>query len=68
MRARILASYVILLALAGLVTVFGVRQVLLVRLDDRIEEDLEQEVHGEAAALGRPENQMRKLSASRQPR
>ncbi|MQA73909.1 MAG: HAMP domain-containing protein [Solirubrobacterales bacterium] len=43
-RARILASYVILLAIALLVSVLAVRQVLLVRLDDRIQEDLQQEV------------------------
>jgi signal transduction histidine kinase len=43
-RTRILASYVILLVVAGLVSVFAVRQVLLVRLDDRIQEDLQQEV------------------------
>jgi signal transduction histidine kinase len=43
-RTRILASYVLLLVVAGLISVFAVRQVLLVRLDDRIEEDLQQEV------------------------
>lgn len=43
-RARILVSYVILLLIAGLISVFAVRQVLLVRLDDRIQEDLQQEV------------------------
>jgi signal transduction histidine kinase len=43
-RIRILASYVILLALATLGSVFVIRQVLLVRLDDRVEHDLEQEV------------------------
>ena len=43
-RARILASYVILLAIFAFASVVGVRQVLLVRLDDRVEEDLQQEV------------------------
>jgi signal transduction histidine kinase len=43
-RVRILASYVILLAVASLVSVLVVRQVLLVRLDDRIQESLSQEV------------------------
>ena len=44
MRVRILASYVILLAAASLVSVFVARQVLIVRLDNRIQADLEQEV------------------------
>jgi signal transduction histidine kinase len=43
-RTRILVSYVILLAVAALVSVLVVRQVLLVRLDDRIDSDLAQEV------------------------
>jgi signal transduction histidine kinase len=43
-RVRILASYVLLLLIAAVVSVLVVRQVLLVRLDDRIEEDLAQEV------------------------
>jgi signal transduction histidine kinase len=43
-RIRILASYVILLALAALGSVLVVRQALLVRLDDRVERDLDQEV------------------------
>ena len=34
----------ILLAIAAFASVFAVRQVLLVRLDDRVEEDLQQEV------------------------
>jgi signal transduction histidine kinase len=42
-RARILASYLILLAIAAFASVLAVRQVLLVRLDDRVEEDLQQE-------------------------
>ena len=43
-RTRILASYVILLAIAAFASVLAVRQVLLVRLDDRVQEDLQQEV------------------------
>jgi signal transduction histidine kinase len=43
-RTRILASYVILLAIAAFASVLAVRQVLLVRLDDRVEENLQQEV------------------------
>jgi signal transduction histidine kinase len=43
-RTRILASYVILLAIASLASVLAVREVMLVRLDDRVEEDLQQEV------------------------
>jgi two-component system, OmpR family, sensor kinase len=43
-RARMLASYVVLLAIALVASVVVVRQVLLVRLDDRIQEDLTQEV------------------------
>jgi signal transduction histidine kinase len=61
-RIRILASYVILLAAASLVSVFVARQVLLVRLDDRIQDDLAQEVRefrtlavqGSDPATGRP--------------
>jgi signal transduction histidine kinase len=43
-RVRILASYVLLLLVAAIVSVLVVRQVLLVRLEDRIEEELKQEV------------------------
>ncbi|HEX2467495.1 MAG TPA: HAMP domain-containing sensor histidine kinase [Solirubrobacterales bacterium] len=43
-RTRILASYVALLLLATVASTLIVRQVLLVRMDDRIEEDLTQEV------------------------
>src|SRR5687767_4821786 len=43
-RSRLLLSYVALLAVAALGSVFVVRQVLLVRLDDRVEQNLEQEV------------------------
>jgi signal transduction histidine kinase len=51
-RTRILASYVILLAIAAFASVLAVRQVLLVRLDDRIEEDLQQEVEEFRALAG----------------
>ena len=43
-RTRIIASYVVLLALAGISTVLIVRQVLLERVDDRVESNLAQEV------------------------
>jgi len=43
-RVRLLASYVFLLAIAAFASVLAVRQVLLVRLDDRVDEDLQQEV------------------------
>ena len=42
-RARILASYLILLAFSTLASVAAIRQILLVRLDDRIDEALVQE-------------------------
>jgi signal transduction histidine kinase len=51
-RARILVSYVILLAVAASVSVLAVRQVLLVRLDDRIQDDLQQEVEEFRALAG----------------
>lgn len=51
-RPRILASYVILLAIAAFASVLAVRQVLLVRLDDRVEEDLQQEVEEFRALAG----------------
>lgn len=44
LRARLLVSYVILLAIASFASVLAARQVLLLRLDDRVEEDLQQEV------------------------
>jgi two-component system, OmpR family, sensor kinase len=61
-RVRILAYYLILLTAASVVSVFVARQVLLVRLDDRIEADLAQEVRefrtlaeeGTDPATGRP--------------
>jgi signal transduction histidine kinase len=43
-RLRILASYVILLALAILVSVLVTRQILIVRADDRIEDEISQEL------------------------
>jgi signal transduction histidine kinase len=43
-RVRLLLSYVALLAAAAVISVFAVRQVLLVRLDDRVQENLSQEV------------------------
>ena len=55
-RIRILASNVILLALAGLFSVLVVRQALHVRLDDRVEQDLEQEIQ-----------EFRKLAAGTDP-
>ena len=44
LRTRLLASYVILLLIASVASVIAARQILLVRLDDRVEEDLQQEV------------------------
>ena len=44
LRSRLLVSYLILLAIALFAAVLAVRQVLLVRLDDRVDEDLQQEV------------------------
>ena len=44
LRARLLVSYVVLLAIAAFASVLAARQVLLVRLDDRVEDDLQQEV------------------------
>jgi two-component system, OmpR family, sensor kinase len=43
-RSRMVAAYFVLLVLAGAVAVLGIRQVMLVRLDDRTEEALSQEV------------------------
>jgi two-component system, OmpR family, sensor kinase len=51
-RLRILASYVILLALALLVSVLVTRQILIVRADDRIEDEINQEL-GEFRTLAR---------------
>ena len=43
-RARLLVSYLLLLALAGVVATFSLRQLLVIRLDDRIDDDLRQEI------------------------
>ena len=43
-RTRILASYVILIALSAAVAMFGVRQLLYSQLENRVQESLEQEV------------------------
>jgi signal transduction histidine kinase len=60
-RSRILIAYVLLLALAAVVAMFGFRQFLLIRLEDEVAEDLRQEVreldllltHGRDPATGR---------------
>jgi two-component system, OmpR family, sensor kinase len=53
-RTRILASYVVLLALSALVAMFGVRQLLFSQLEERVQESLEQEVRefDQLAAVG----------------
>jgi two-component system OmpR family sensor kinase len=43
-RTRILASYVILLALSAILSTLAIREILLIRLDDRITEAGQQEV------------------------
>jgi two-component system, OmpR family, sensor kinase len=43
-RSRMVATYLVLLVIAGAVAVLGIRQVLVVRLDNRIGAALEQEV------------------------
>jgi signal transduction histidine kinase len=43
-RTRILASYVVLIALSAAVAVFGVRELLHSQLENRVQESLEQEV------------------------
>src|SRR5918992_5789588 len=43
-RARILASYVILLAVSALISTLAIRQILLIRLDDRVADAGQQEV------------------------
>jgi two-component system OmpR family sensor kinase len=43
-RSRILISYVVLLALAATLGLFGFRQVLLIRLDDEVDDAMRQEV------------------------
>jgi signal transduction histidine kinase len=44
LRTRLLISYVLLLALAMTASVIAAREVLLTRLDDRVADDLQQEV------------------------
>jgi two-component system OmpR family sensor kinase len=43
-RTRILASYLVLLALSAVVALFALQQVLLIRVDDQVHDALEQEV------------------------
>ena len=43
-RTRILASYVVLLALTAVLAIFAINQVLLIRVDDQVRDALEQEV------------------------
>lgn len=43
-RTRILASYVILLALSAILSTLAIREILLIRLDDRIQDSGQQEV------------------------
>jgi two-component system, OmpR family, sensor kinase len=43
-RTRILASYVVLLALSAVVSTFAIREVLLIRLTDRVEDAGRQEI------------------------
>jgi two-component system OmpR family sensor kinase len=43
-RMRILISYVVLLALSAVASTFAIREILLIRLDDQVNDALEQEV------------------------
>jgi signal transduction histidine kinase len=43
-RSRMVAAYLVLLVVSGLVTILGIRQVLLVRLENRTQEALNQEI------------------------
>jgi two-component system, OmpR family, sensor kinase len=43
-RTKILASYVVILALTAVISMVALRQLLIIRLDDRVRESLEQEV------------------------
>jgi two-component system, OmpR family, sensor kinase len=43
-RTRILASYVVLLTVSALLSTFAIRQILLIRLDDRIQDAGQQEL------------------------
>jgi two-component system, OmpR family, sensor kinase len=68
-RTRILISYVVLLAFAAAFAILGFRQVLLIRLDDVVNDDLRQEVQelnrlvqdGVDPATGRPFTSLRSL-------
>jgi signal transduction histidine kinase len=61
LRTRLLLWYLVLLAVAGVLTILGTRQVLLVRLDERIDAELRQEIEeltrlaaGDDPATGEP--------------
>jgi two-component system OmpR family sensor kinase len=43
-RARLVASYLVLLVVAGVVATFALRELLVIRLDDQVADDLRQEV------------------------
>jgi two-component system, OmpR family, sensor kinase len=68
-RTRILISYVVLLALAAAAALVGFRQVLLIRLDDEVNDNLRQEVQelnrlvqdGVDPATGQPFTSLRAL-------
>jgi two-component system OmpR family sensor kinase len=43
-RARLVASYLVLLVVAGLVATLALRQLLVIRLEDQVADDLKQEI------------------------
>jgi two-component system, OmpR family, sensor kinase len=43
-RSRLVASYLVLLVVAGAAATFALRELLVIRLDDRVNDDLRQEV------------------------
>jgi two-component system, OmpR family, sensor kinase len=43
-RARLVASYLVLLVVAGVVATFALRELLVIRLDDQVADDLRQEI------------------------
>jgi two-component system OmpR family sensor kinase len=43
-RSRLVASYLVLVIVAGALSVFALRELLVIRLNDRIDDDLKQEV------------------------
>jgi two-component system OmpR family sensor kinase len=43
-RSRLVASYLVLLVVAGVVATLALRQLLVIRLDDRVGDDLRQEI------------------------